>query len=367
MKKSVTGVLMAVVLLIAAVSMAACSKAEGGSDASGDSATQSAEEILQEEPLVAEVEDDGKYHIGILTYSSHGAAEETVEGFKEELSSSLGSDKVEYEMIDADGDTQKCAEIATGFANSGYQLIFACGTEAVQNAGAAVHDIPIIGACVSDFLLSGVVSSLEEPGGNITGISSMGPIDQTMDLVEQITPWPASVGIISSGTEVGSKFEVNVATQILDEKGITWKSFHAATEEDLKQRMEEAAEEFSCIYLPTDNFIASHMDIVRDVALEKGVLTVTGDYQMCADGGLCCSSIDYTEHGRKAAGMAYEVLEKDEEISRLSVQEETEAQLFYNPVMAERIQWYDYGYMSALNVSEDDFPEAAQSEESSEN
>ena len=143
---------------------------------------------------------------------------------------------------------------------------------------------------VSDFLLSGVVSSMDEPGGNITGVSSMGPIDQQMDLVEQITPYPASVAIISSGTEVGSKFEVNLATQILDEKGISWKAFHAATEEDLRERMEEAARDYACIYLPTDNFVASHMDIVRDVVLETGVLTVTGDYQMCADGGLCCCS-----------------------------------------------------------------------------
>ncbi len=367
MKKRVTSVLMAAVLSFAAVlSLTACSKIlpKGKSDSSGESATQTAAEILQEEPLVTEAEDDGKYHIGVLTYRSHGAAKETVEGFEEEMRSLLGSEKVVFEEMDAEGSAQKCADIATGFANSGYQLIFACGTEAVQNAGAAVSNVPIIGGCVSDYLLSSVVSSLDAPGGNITGVSSLGPIQEQMDMIEQITPWPVSVGIVSSGTEIGSKFEVNVATQILDEKGISWKSFHAATEEDLRKRMEEAAENFSCIYLPTDNFIASHMDIVRDVMLNTGIYVVTGDYQMCADGGLCCCSIDYHEHGKKAAGMAYAVLEQGEEISRMAIQEETEFQYFYNPVAAERIGFMDYGYMTPLNVSEEDFPEAAQSEES---
>lgn len=358
MRKKVTGIIMASVLLIGTViSTSGCSSLPGSKEAASESSTQSAEEILQEEPLVREAEDDGKTHIGVLTYRKHGAAEETVEGFEEEMRSLLGSNKVVFEEVDADGDAQKCAEAATGFANNGYQLIFACGTEAVQNAGAAVKETPIIGACVSDFLLSGVVSSMDEPGGNITGVSSMGPIDQQMDLVEQITPYPASVAIISSGTEVGSKFEVNLATQILDEKGISWKAFHAATEEDLRERMEEAARDYACIYLPTDNFVASHMDIVRDVVLETGVLTVTGDYQMCADGGLCCCSIDYREHGRKAANQAYAVLEQDEEISRMPVQEETETQLFYNPEVAEKIEWYNYGNMSALNVSEEDSQE----------
>ena len=369
MKKRVTSVLVAVMLSLAAIlSLTGCSSItqkikEGGSGSSKDGATQSAAEILQEEPLVTEAEEDGKYHIGILTYRRHGASEETVEGFEEEMRSLLGSEKVVFEEVDADGDAQKCAEIATGFANSGYQLIFACGTEAVQNAGAAVNNIPIIGGCVSDYLLSSVVSSLDAPGGNITGVSSLGPIQEQMDLIERITPWPASVAIVSSGTETGSRFEAEVATQILDEKGISWKSFHAATEEDLRLQMKEAAENYSCIYLPTDNFVASHMDIVRDVVLDTGILTVTGDYQMCADGGLCCCSIDYHEHGRKAAGMAYAVLEQDEEISRMAIQEETESQLFYNPVIAERIGFYDYGDMAPLNVSEEDGPEAAQPDE----
>jgi len=369
MKKRVTSVLVAVMLSLAAIlSLTGCSSItqkikEGGSGSSKDGGTQSAAEILQEEPLVTEAEDDGKYHIGILTYRRHGASEETIEGFEEEMRSLLGSEKVVFEEVDADGDAQKCAEIATGFANSGYQLIFACGTEAVQNAGAAVNNIPIIGGCVSDYLLSSVVSSLDAPGGNITGVSSLGPIQEQMDLIERITPWPASVAIVSSGTETGSRFEAEVATQILDEKGISWKSFHAATEEDLRLQMKEAAENYSCIYLPTDNFVASHMDIVRDVVLDTGILTVTGDYQMCADGGLCCCSIDYHEHGRKAAGMAYAVLEQDEEISRMAIQEETESQLFYNPVIAERIGFYDFGDMAPLNVSEEDFPEAAQPDE----
>ena len=369
MKKRVTSVLVAVMLSLAAIlSLTGCSSItqkikEGGSGSSKEGGTQSAAEILQEEPLVTEAEEDGKYHIGILTYRRHGASEETVEGFEEEMRSLLGSEKVVFEEVDADGDAQKCAEIATGFANSGYQLIFACGTEAVQNAGAAVNNIPIIGGCVSDYLLSSVVSSLDAPGGNITGVSSLGPIQEQMDLIERITPWPASVAIVSSGTETGSRFEAEVATQILDEKGISWKSFHAATEEDLRLQMKEAAENYSCIYLPTDNFVASHMDIVRDVVLDTGILTVTGDYQMCADGGLCCCSIDYHEHGRKAAGMAYAVLEQDEEISRMAIQEETESQLFYNPVIAERIGFYDYGDMSPLNVSEEDFPEVAQPDE----
>lgn len=350
--------------LAAMLAISACSMLPGGSTGGADNASDgttgpSAEEILVEEPLVVPASDDRRTHIGILMYRGHGAAQETVSGFQEELRSLMGHKDVDFEVVSADGDAQKCAEIATEFANNGYQLIFACGTEAVQNAGAAVKDVPIIGGCVTDYLLSETISSLEAPGGNITGVSSLGPIDAQMEQIIQLTPWPAMVGIITSGTEVGSRFEESVAGQCLDANQVSWKAYHAATEDGLRKAMEMAAGECSCIYLPTDNYIASHMDIVREVMLQTRVPVATGDYQMCSAGGLYCRSIDYYEHGRKAAEMAYDVLENDEEISRLSVRAEEEWQDYYNPAAAESMEWYDYGNMIPLRNAAEDSAEVA--------
>ena len=345
--------------LAAMLALSACSLSSFGTGGSGEnpaagSTGPSAEEILTEEPLVAPAEDDGRTHIGILLYRGHGAAEETVSGFEEELQSLMGHSDVDFEVLDADGDADKCAQIATGFANSGYQLIFACGTEALQNAGAAVKDVPIVGACVTDFLLSETVSSLDAPGGNITGVSSMGPIDDQVDQAIQIASWPVMVGIITSGTEVGSQFQEGVAIQCLDESQVSWKTYHAASAEGLRKILDNAVSDgCTCFYLPTDSFVASHMDVVRDVMLETGVPVVTGDYQMCSAGGLCCRSIDYYEHGRKAAGMAYDILGKGEEISRMAIQEETEWLEYYSPTAAEQLEWYGYGNMIPLHSSEE--------------
>lgn len=344
------------ILVAAAVLLSACSMpfgAGGSAEDSGQATTQElAGEILGEEPLVSEIADDGKIHIGILTYQDHGATDETISGFESELQSLMGNKEIEFEHLTADGDLEKCAKIATEYANNGYKLIFACGTEAVQNAGAAVKDVPIIGGCVTDYLLSGVVSSVDAPGGNITGVSCLGPIEAQVDQIERISGWPVTVGILSSGTEVGSKFQESIAGQCLTEDQIPWKAYHAASEKGLRKAMELAAEECSCIYLPTDNYIASHMDIVQEVMLQTKVPVVTGDYQMCVAGGLCCCSIDYYEHGRMAADLAYDVLEKGEEISRLPIAQHEEWQEYYNPYVAEQLEWYNYGSMTPLTVDE---------------
>ena len=352
MKKRIIALGLAAVLVLM---LTACGGGTGmGNDSASAGSTDSASKPIMEEPLVKEVADDGLCHIGILTYRSHGAAEETIKGFEDEFRSMMGSTEVVFERMDADGDPEKCARIATGYANSGYKLIFAVGTEAVQNAGAAVKDVPIIGACVTDYLLAEVVSSLEAPGGNITGVSSMGPINLQIDQITDVLPWPAKVGIVASGTEVGSKFQVSIAAQCLAEKNIEWESYNGNTEETLREVLEKAASECSCLYLPTDSFVASHMDIVKEVSLSSQIPVITGDYHMCRGGGLFCYSIDYEKHGRHAAAMAFDVLEKGEEISRLAVREEEleDTQQYYNPEMAEALNWYDYGSMSPIVIAQ---------------
>lgn len=354
--KRIVGSIMAVLLLLA---LTACAGIEKSVSDSSDGATVSATDPVMEEPVVKEAANDGRCHIGILEYRNHGASEETIEGFEEKFQEMMGSTEVVFERMSADGDPEQCARIATGYANSGYKLIFACGTEAVQNAGAAVKDVPIIGACVTDFLMAEVVSSLEHPGGNISGVSCMGPIDLQIQQITDRLEWPSQVGIIASGTEVGSRFQTSIAGRCLNEKEIYWVSYNADTEDELRRQLEKAVSECSCLYLPTDSFVSSHMDIVHDVVLQamtdlqKTVYVVTGDYHMCRGGGLFCYSIDYREHGRKAAEMAFAVLEEGEEISRLAVREEKaeDAQQYYNPVTAEEMNWYNYGGMNQIIVS----------------
>ena len=354
MKKRIRVLSIAAVIILVLTGCGRLLKTENKNSSSGS--TDSAAQPIMDEPLVQGVKDDGRCHIGILTYRDHSACDEAIKGFEDEFQDLMGSTEVVFEKISADGDPGKCAQIATGFANSGYKLIFACGTEAVQNAGAAVKDVPIIGACVTDFLLSEVVSSLEAPGGNITGVSSLGPIDLQIDQITRLLPWPSKVGIVSSGTEVGSRFQVSLAAQCLSEKGIEWESYNGNTEEKLREQLELAASECSCLYLPTDSFVASHMEIAKEVSLSHQIPVITADYHMCRNGGLFCYSVDYEKHGREAAAMAFDVLEKDEDISRMAVREGEDEDLeqYYNPEMSEALGWYNYGGMSPLLISSDE-------------
>ena len=98
------------------------------------------------------------------------------------------------------------------------------------------------------------------------------------------------------------------------------------------------------------------MEIAKEVSLSHQIPVITADYHMCRNGGLFCYSVDYEKHGREAAAMAFDVLEKDEDISRMAVREGEDEDLeqYYNPEMSEALGWYNYGGMSPLLISSDE-------------
>ena len=121
------------------VSLAAC----GGSTDTGSEDTGSeAEETTQEES--SDTASDESYTVGVVQLVQHPALDAATEGFEAALTEELG-DEVTVDVQNAAGDSAQCATIANGFVSSGYDLIMANATPALQAAQAATADIPIVG------------------------------------------------------------------------------------------------------------------------------------------------------------------------------------------------------------------------------
>ena len=76
---------------------------------------------------------------------------------------------IEYRW--AEGRNERFAEIAPEFVRLKVDLIVTLGTVAVLAAKQATSVIPIVFAGASDPIGSGLVASLAQPGGNVTGLS----------------------------------------------------------------------------------------------------------------------------------------------------------------------------------------------------
>ena len=77
---------------------------------------------------------------------------------------------IQYEVRLADGELERLPALASELVAVGVSVIVTFATPAAHAARAASARIPIVMAGIADPLATGLVSSLQRPGGNITGL-----------------------------------------------------------------------------------------------------------------------------------------------------------------------------------------------------
>ena len=316
MKKRMTALLLA--MSLAAVLLAGCGST--GKD-SGDSKKKA---------------DDDVYHVGVIQLVEHEALDAATEGFQDALKEKLG-DKVVFDVQNAQGEETNCATICTKFVNDDVDLIMANATQALTSAATATPDIPIVGTSVTDFVTTGTMESNDKPGTNVTGTSDLAPIDQQIALLKRLVPDAKTVGILYCSSEANSVYQAEEAQKELEKEGIKVEVYTVADSNDIQQVVTKAADNSDAIYIPTDNTIASNMEIVKNVTVPEKVPVIAGEENMCAVGGLATLSISYYNIGYNAGLMAYDILVNGKDPAEMPIQYADEITLKYNAEIASEL------------------------------
>lgn len=247
------------------------------------------------------------YNVGVIQLVEHPALDAATQGFQDKLKELLG-DSVTFDVQNAQGESTNCTTIATKFVTDGVDLIMANATGALQAAAAATGDIPIVGTSVTDYKTAGVVDENDAPGRNVTGVSDLAPVDQQIALLQKVKPDAKKVAIVYCSAEPNSIFQSELAQKYLTEAGIEFKEYTAADSNEIQAVITNAVGECDTVYIPTDNTMASNMEIIKNVTVPAGIPVISGEEGMCATGGLATLSISYYELGMKAGEMAYDIL-----------------------------------------------------------
>ena len=295
MKKKLLATLLCGVMVL---SLAACGHTAGtDSSASADSTA-----------ATGDASGDTVYTIGIIQQLEHQALDAATEGFEDALTELLGEDNVVFDYQNAQGESANCATIATKFVNDGVDLIMANATTALQSSAAATSEIPIVGTSITDYVTAGVIDDVDAPGTNVTGVSDLAPIDQQIELLQQLVPDASKVAILYCSAEPNSQYQAEQAENYLDEAGIEWEEYTVADSNEIQSVITNAISDCDCVYIPTDNTLADNMEIIKNTTVPAGIPVICGEENMCSVGGLATLSISYYELGYKAGEMAYDIL-----------------------------------------------------------
>src|SRR4029450_13640367 len=152
-------------------------------------------------PLAAEAQQAAKgARIGYLS-SSLSASPHLRDAFLQGLRN-LGyveGRNVVIEYRDAEGKVEQLPALAADLVALKVDVIVVGGgTRPTLAAMQATRTIPIVFTGVGDPVESGLVTSLARPGGNVTGLSSLGPelVGKRLELLKQAVPGVSRVAVL---------------------------------------------------------------------------------------------------------------------------------------------------------------------------
>ena len=251
------------------------------------------------------------YKVGICQLVQHEALDAATEGFSDALRDELGEDAVDIDVQNAAGDSAQCATIANGFVSSGYDLIMANATPALQAAVASTGEIPIVGTSVTDYATALEIDDWTgKTGINVTGTSDLAPLAEQAAMLKDI--FPASeyknVGILYCTAEANSKYQADEIKKELTEMGYAVYDYTFSDTNDVASVTTNACQGSDVIYIPTDNTAASCTETIDSIARPAGIPIVAGEEGICKVCGTVTLSINYYDIGYAAGEIAASIL-----------------------------------------------------------
>ncbi|UJF16401.1 ABC transporter substrate-binding protein [Jeotgalibaca sp. MA1X17-3] len=319
----------------ATVLLAACGGNGAGDSASDVSNASSTTSSTAQENGTTDKE---TINIGILQYLEHDSLSASRKGFidvLEEAGYKEGENlNIDYQNAQGDqANLQTMSERISGTSD----LLLAIATPSAQSIANVERDLPVLFTAITDPVDAGLVDSLEVPGGNITGTTDAGPIEDQVKLLLSIVDDAKTIGIIYNSSEPNSVIQSDQAEAILKESGIDVKILTVNSSNDVQQVMESLAQDVDGVYIPTDNTLASTMATVSQVAIAYELPVVAASTDQVLAGGLATYGIDYYELGRQTGEMALEILENGDEPATMAVQSSTAVELVVNEEMADAL------------------------------
>lgn len=252
--------------------------------------------------------------VGVVQLVEHEALDATVKGFIDELAARGFHDgrEIRIDRQNAQGDQTTLANIASRFVSEKSRLIFASSTPALQAMARATKTTPIVATAVTSFEAARVVKTDAAPGGNVTGVSNLGPIAAQLALLVEITGEATKslpVGVIFNPSEVNAEFQVAKFRTEAKARGIELVEASASSVNDIPQAVNSMRGKVCALWLPTDNVLASAAANVARLAIDARLPVVASDSALVRSGSLASISVNYYELGRQTGALGADILE----------------------------------------------------------
>jgi ABC-type uncharacterized transport system, periplasmic component len=253
-----------------------------------------------------------KYRIGITQIVAHPALDSAREGFKAAFKEA-GID-ADFDEKNANGEAATANLIANSFVSSKVDLIYSIATSTAQAAAQSTNTIPVVFSAITDPESAGILKN------NVTGVSDRVDIKQQLQLLLKLDSKIKKVGVIYNSSEQNSKVQVDDLKAAAKELGIEVVEKSVIQASEIPQAADALTRESDAIYLPTDNLVASVVNLLTDKATAAKKIVFGAESAHVKGGALITQGIDYYEMGKQAGKIAIDILKNGKKPSEIKYQ-----------------------------------------------
>lgn len=255
--------------------------------------------------------------VGILQFVTHPALDAITQGIKDELKTE-GFANAKINFYNGQADQSKLQTMSQKLTSEKNNVLIGVATPAAQSLANATSKIPIVMGAVTDPVGANLVKNVNQPEGNITGVSDRFPVNKELALMKEIMPQLKTVGVLYTSSEANSKSQVAAFKTAAEQAGLTVKTYAISSSNDITSVVSVAAKQVQAIYVGNDNTIASSFDNVIQITNAAKIPVFPSVDTMVQQGGLAAVSINQHELGIQTGKIAAEIL-KGEKVSQIPV------------------------------------------------
>ncbi|GMQ45857.1 ABC transporter substrate-binding protein [Vibrio sp. 10N] len=216
---------------------------------------------------------------------------------------------LEFDYKTAQGNPAIAVQIARQYVGERPDVLVGIATPTAQALVSATRDIPVVFTAVTDPVGAKLVKKLEQPGKNVTGLSDLSPVDQHVELIQEIMPNVKSIGVVYNPGEANAVSLMKLLKESTDKRGIELVEATALKSADVQTATQAISAKSDIIYALIDNTVASAIEGMI-VSANQAKTPVFGAATSYVERGAVASlGFDYYQIGVQTADYVAQILE----------------------------------------------------------
>jgi putative tryptophan/tyrosine transport system substrate-binding protein len=267
-------------------------------------------------PLGARAQQPATPVIGLLRDSTAAGSEFMVDGLRKGLSEAgfVEGRNLTIEYAWTEGRSERLSALAAELVHRNVHVLVSSALNATYAAKAATSTIPVVFAVNNDPVATKLVTSVNRPGGNLTGVAYLGSElgAKRLGLMHEMLPKVTDFAVLAHPTYPASAPFISDVKAGAGSLGLKIEVFNASTESEIDTAFEAlSAQRLGALLIANHPLFTTRREQIIALAARYALPTMYVQREFAKAGGLLTYGTDLPEVYRLTGGYAGRILKGD--------------------------------------------------------